>query len=390
MNYNELVEKTIVGHKKLYGCKPSVISYAPGRIEILGNHTDYNLGTTLSAAINMGICFTISKSEKNEINVNALDFKESIIFDPEDSKKINHINWANYIKGVFYYFNKLNVKSGGLNCSFSGSIPMGSGLSSSAALEVAVSFAIQEYCKSSISLKIIAEISQQAEQNFAGCNCGLLDQYSSIYGVNSALIHSDFMTHEIKTVNISKKAIFLMINSNTTHELSESPYNERRKSCYEAVKELDKIFDKKINSLRDVPYKDFKKNQNQLQNLANKRAEHVVGEIERVKLGLNHLKNNRLTDFGSLLFASHESSIENFENSCKELDIIVDCAKKEGALGARLSGGGWGGSVVVLTTVDKVNKLSNKILENCKIKGLNPSISQIIPSAGARILKGYK
>ena len=300
------------------------------------------------------------------------------------------MNWVNYIKGIFYYFYKLNIKSGGLNCSFSGSIPMGSGLSSSAALEVATCFAIQEYCKSSIGLKKIAEISQQAEQNFAGCKCGLLDQYSSIYGIKNALIYSDFRTHKINSVNISKTAIFLMINSNITHELSESPYNERREKCYQAVKELDKLFDKKINSLRDITYEEFKKNKNQLHNLAARRAEHVVGEIDRVKKGLDCIKNNRLIDFGSLLFESHESSIENFENSCKELNIIVDCAKKEGALGARLSGGGWGGSVVALTTVDKAKKLSNKILENCKNKGLNPSISQIIPSEGARILKGYK
>ena len=390
MSYDELVNKTIFGHQKIYGCKPSVISYAPGRIEVLGNHTDYNLGITLSAAINMGICFTISKSKNDEIKVSALDFNESFTFNPEDTKKINHMNWVNYIKGIFYYFYKLNVKSGGLNCSFSGSIPMGSGLSSSAALEVATCFAIQEYCKSSIELKKIAEISQQAEQNFAGCKCGLLDQYSSIYGIKNALIYSDFRTHKINTVNISKNAIFLMINSNITHELSESPYNERREKCHQAVKELDKLFDKKINSLRDITYKEFKKNKNQLHNLVARRAEHVVGEIDRVKKGLDCIKNDRLIDFGSLLFRSHESSIENFENSCKELDIIVDCAKKEGALGARLSGGGWGGSVVVLTTVDKVNNLSNKILENCKNNGLNPSISQIIPSAGARILKGYK
>ncbi len=390
MSCDELVNKTIFGHQKIYGCKPSVISYAPGRIEVLGNHTDYNLGITLSAAINMGICFTISKSKNDEIKVSALDFNESFTFNPEDTKKINHMKWVNYIKGIFYYFYKLNVKSGGLNCSFSGSIPMGSGLSSSAALEVATCFAIQEYCKSSIELKKIAEISQQAEQNFAGCKCGLLDQYSSIYGIKNALIYSDFRTHKINTVNISKNAIFLMINSNITHELSESPYNERREKCHQAVKELDKLFDKKINSLRDITYKEFKKNRNQLHNLVARRAEHVVGEIDRVKKGLDCIKNDRLIDFGSLLFTSHESSIENFENSCKELDIIVDCAKKEGALGARLSGGGWGGSVVVLTTVDKVNKLSNKILENCKNNGLNPSISQIIPSAGARILKGYK
>ena len=390
MSYNELVEKTIFGHEKIYGCKPYVISYAPGRIEVLGNHTDYNLGITLSAAINMGICFAISKSENNEIKVNALDFNESFTFNPEDSKKINNMNWVNYIKGIFYYFYKLNIKSGGLNCSFSGSIPMGSGLSSSAALEVATCFAIQEYCKSSIGLKKIAEISQQAEQNFAGCKCGLLDQYSSIYGIKNALVYSDFRSHKINTVNLSKNAIFLMINSNTTHELSESPYNERREKCYQAVKELDKLFDKKVNSLRDITYREFKKNKNQLHNLVARRAEHVVGEIDRVKKGLDYINNNRLIDFGSLLFESHESSIENFENSCEELDIIVDCAKKEGALGARLSGGGWGGSVVALTTVDKANKLSNKILENCKNKGLNPSISQIIPSEGARILKGYK
>ena len=124
----------------------------------------------------------------------------------------------------------------------------------------------------------------------------------------------------------------------------------------------------KIFDMFDMPImSEGKKNKNQLHNLAARRAEHVVGEIDRVKKGLDCIKNNRLIDFGSLLYESHESSIENFENSCKELNIIVDCAKKEGALGARLSGGGWGGSVVVLTTVDKAKKLSNKILENSQL-----------------------
>ena len=367
-----------------------MVSFAPGRIEVLGNHTDYNLGITLSSAINKGVCFAISKSNKKNITVNALDFKECCSFNSNDLKKVKKFNWANYIKGVFYYFNCEKVKCEGLNCTFAGSIPMGAGLSSSAALEVATSFAIQEYCKSSLNLKEIAKISQKAEQNFAGCKCGLLDQYSSIYGKKNKLILSDFKTHEINTVNISKNAIFLMVNTNTKHELSSSPYNERRQSCFNAVKELSIYLKREICSLRDVSYDEFIYYKKFLTPLSAQRSEHIVSEIQRVNKALIYLNNDQVEEFGNLMYESHNSSIKNFENSCNELDIVVDIAKKNNAVGARLSGGGWGGSVIVLTTQDKADILSDKILEDCINKGINASISKIMASEGAHIIKGYK
>ena len=390
MKKNDLINHTVSKHKIIYGCEPMVVSFAPGRIEVLGNHTDYNLGITLSSAINKGVCFAISKSNKKNITVNALDFKECCSFNSNDLKKVKKFNWANYIKGVFYYFNCEKVKCEGLNCTFAGSIPMGAGLSSSAALEVATSFAIQEYCKSSLNLKEIAKISQKAEQNFAGCKCGLLDQYSSIYGKKNKLILSDFKTHEINTVNISKNAIFLMVNTNTKHELSSSPYNERRQSCFNAVKELSIYLKREICSLRDVSYDEFTYYKKFLTPLSAQRSEHIVSEIQRVNKALIYLDNDQVEKFGNLMYESHNSSIKNFENSCNELDIVVDIAKKNNAVGARLSGGGWGGSVIVLTTQDKADILSDKILEDCTDKGINASISKIMASEGAHIIKGYK
>ena len=374
-------------HQSKFNSNADVQSYAPGRIEILGNHTDYNLGTTLSAAINCGTSMVISKSKRNGVNLFAADLNKSIHFDPTNNEKISEkYNWANYVKGVFYLLQYHDIKVNNVNCTFSGSIPMGAGLSSSAALEVATAYAIISYANKSLDPLDIAKIAQKAEQDFAGCNCGLLDQFSSIFGINSGLVYSDFRTLMVKNIKIPSDIRFIMINPNIKHSLVDSPYNSRRISCEKAVVELNKILPYDIKSLRDVNWKDFRENKDKIDSELAKRAEHVIAEIHRVEQSLFLLEEQNLEDFGKLLYDSHETSRLAFENSCPELDIVVNAAIESDALGARLSGGGWGGSVVVLARENETDVISKKIIKKCIEKGLNPTAEIIIPSDGAQII----
>ncbi len=387
----KLVEQAISIHTETYGTEPTTISYAPGRIEVLGNHTDYNAGTTFSAAINMGHCFCISASEKSGVRLTAGDLRETTEFDPTTSDRLEKkIQWANYVKGVMFYLGDQNVHITGVDCTFLGSIPMGAGLSSSAALEVATAFAVLDYTGNELDKNEIGILAQAAENNFAGCNCGLLDQFSSIYGVHHGLIHSDFRSLETYSVKLPDDVVFLMINPHIQHALADSPYNERRVSCERAATELAPLIDHPVKSLRDVSWEEFQAHKESIDPEAAQRATHIIGEITRVEEGVKLLAAGKLEAFGQFLFDSHETSRTAFENSCDELDIVVEAAREAGALGARLSGGGWGGSVVALVKANEADAICEKIIATCKTKGLDPTAETIIPSAGAMVIKEIK
>ncbi len=383
-----LIEKTKVCFAEKFGNDPQVVSYAPGRVEVLGNHTDYNEGTVFSAAINMGHCFCVSRTNVPGIEVYSIDLDESATFSASDMEKVPNRSWANYIKGVMYYLQELiGEKIDGLQCAFSGSIPMGAGLSSSAALEVATAYAVLGLLGKTADKKEIGKLSREAECNFAGANCGLLDQFSSIFGVEHGLIHSDFRNLEISGVNLPSDVEFLMINPHVKHALVDSPYNERRERCEQAAKEFAAVLDHPVAALRDVSWEEFEANRSKIDPAAAKRAAHVVGEITRVEKGIELLADGKLEEFGQFLFDSHESSINNFENSCKELDIVVEAARKAGVLGARLSGGGFGGSAVAMVRAQGRQAVVDKIMTFCEEGGLTPTIEVLIPSAGAQVVE---
>ena len=385
---NTVVEQTIAIHTETYGTKPTAVSYAPGRIEVLGNHTDYNEGTVLSAAINMGHCFCISASTEPGVRLTAGDLRKTTSFDPKtDARLPKEFQWANYVKGVMFYLHEQGIDIDSVDCTFLGSIPMGAGLSSSAALEVATAFAVLEYTGQKLDKKTIGILAQKAENNFAGCNCGLLDQFSSIFGVHHGLIHSDFRSLETYPVKLPDDVVFLMINPHIKHALADSPYNARRISCELAAAELDTLLDHPVKALRDVSFEEFAANREQLDPEAAQRAAHIIGEITRVEQGVQMLANNQLEAFGQFLFDSHETSRIEFENSCPELDLVVEAAREAGALGARLSGGGWGGSVVALVHAADAKKICKKIIATCKKHDLEPTAEIIIPSAGATVIK---
>jgi galactokinase len=253
-------------------------------------------------------------------------------------------------------------------------------------LEVATAFAVLEFTGKTLDKKEIGILSQKAENNFAGCNCGLLDQFSSIFGVHHGLIHSDFRSLETSAVQLPDNVVFLMINPHIKHALAESPYNERRQSCERAAAELAPLLDHPVTALRDVSWAEFEAHKDQIDPEAAQRATHVIGEITRVEEGVKMLANNQLVEFGQFLFDSHETSRTAFENSCAELDVVVEAARAAGALGARLSGGGWGGSAVALVYADQAEAICDQIIATCKTHGLEPTAEIIIPSAGATVI----
>jgi galactokinase len=387
MKKSNVIRSAVSAHTKRFGVAPTSTAWAPGRIEVLGNHTDYNEGTVFSAAIDLGHCFCLSPSDTPGIRLLAVDVNKVASFEVKDISKVPGYNWANYVKGSFYFIQERIGKAiDGLDCTFFGSIPMGAGLSSSAALEIAASYAVLHHLDVDLDRKDIAVLARRAEHEFAGTNCGLLDQFSSIFGREHGLIHSDFRTLDVTSVGLPADISFLVVNPHVKHSLSESPYNERRERCEQAAAQLAALLPHPVKALRDVSPEEFKQLREQIDPAAAKRAAHIIGEINRVERGVEYLKQWNIEGFGSLLYASHQSSIEHFENSCAELDIVVEAARHAGAPGARLSGGGFGGSAIVLVYDENADDISAGIMDYCRAKGLNPDILTVTPSAGAAII----
>ena len=387
MNKKAVIEKTVAAHIENFGKQPESIAWAPGRIEVLGNHTDYNAGTVLSAAIDLGHCFCISRSAHPGIHLYAADAGQRASFHITDTAKVPNIGSGNYVKGVFYFIQEfLRQKIDGLDCTSFGAVPLGAGLSSSAALEVSAAFAVLKILGVTVDKKEIARLCQKAEHQFAGTKCGLLDQFSSIFGIGHGLIHSDFRTLEVSSVALPDDIEFLVVNPHVKHSLADSPYNERRERCEQAAAQLAELLPHPVTALRDVSPEEFAAHRNQIAAGAAKRAAHVIGEIDRVERGIELLRHKNIKAFGQFLFDSHQSSIENFENSCPELDIVVNAARKAGAPGARISGGGFGGCAIVMVQKQQAQAVSEKIDSTCRAKELFPEFIAVTPSAGAELI----
>lgn len=335
--------------RTLYGREPEVLAYAPGRVEILGNHTDYNEGFVLSAAINFGTFFAVAGRTDGAMRLTAGDIMETVEFPVANPTPTREHMWSNYVKGVQAGLNAIQPPSRGVDAMFLGNIPLGSGLSSSAALEMCSGLALSRFHGITLDRVALAKIGQSAEHRYAGVKCGLLDQISSLFGETDSLVCSDFRSLSIQTVPMGSEACFLMCNTNAKHALVDGAYNERREACERAAAYFGSVLPHPVKALRDVSWEEWMKHKAGLDDLTARRAAHPIGENERVLSGIEMLRNRDLKGFGKLMFESHDSSRRNFENSCVELDTLVDAATAvPGVLGARLSGGGFGGSVVVL------------------------------------------
>lgn len=388
----KVYDKVVATFEAKFGAKPAKVAYAPGRIEVLGNHTDYNEGFVFSAAIDKGTFFAASPADDDKITLVALDMDETYEVELSAVAPVKSgMTWANYPLGTFNWLfeGRPTEANRGFKAVFGGNIPLGAGLSSSAALEMATVLALQKIYGTSFGRTELAKIGQKAEHTFAGCPCGLLDQASSLYGKAGALVKSDFRSNEFETVSLGDKVAFMMVKSNAKHALVDGAYASRRQACEDAAKYFAGVLKKGgVTHLRDVTAAEWILYRGGLSETTAKRAIHPIGEDERVLQGASLLAKGDLKGFGALMYDSHESSRNWFENSCEELDAIVDAAKAiPEVYGARLSGGGFGGSCCLLVNPAAADKIAAQISKEYKAKfGDEPVCSVIQPSDGAHLV----
>lgn len=371
-----------------FGRAPERVAYAPGRIEVLGNHTDYNEGLVFSAAISYGTFFAAARAEGAVCRLVAGDLMKEVSFPAAPVSRAGTDNWQNYVRGTFAGLTEGRPAGRGFDGMFLGNIPLGKGLSSSAALEMSAGLALGALYGIEKDAVSLARIGQRAEHEFAGCKCGLLDQISSLAGKAGRLVKTDFRTVAYETVPLGPDACFLLCDSNARHTLADGAYDERRAACEAAARHFAKRLRHPVAALRDVSMAEWALYKAGLDETAAARAAHPIGEDERVLLGAGMLEAGDLAGFGRLMFDSHESSRTLFENSCPELDFIVETAKKvPGIYGARLSGGGFGGSVVALTDPRCAETAAAAIENACRANGAPCGVTRVEPCDGARIVK---
>ncbi len=371
------------------------MAYAPGRVEILGNHTDYNGGLALAAAIDAGVCAAVSRQPAPRANLLALDLGETAavalpVAGPGQTDAAGQPlpHWARYIAGVVHGLPGGAGVQGGFAISFSGDIPRGAGLSSSAALAVASALALAALMDEKIPPLELARLCQGAENEFAGAHCGLLDQLTSLFGADNALVAIDFQTLAARPIPLPGAAVCLIADTGVRHALAESAYNDRRNQCEAAARFCAGALGRPIATLRDVTPAEFDRLAPRMDAAAARRARHVFEENRRVREATAALQSGNLTEFGRLMYASHQSSRDNFENSCPELDYLVEQFRRlPEVIGARLSGGGFGGSVVAMAPPAAAGSIAAGLQKAFQEKFRRPcAVRAIKPSAGARLL----
>ena len=361
-----MLEKLKSEFEKKFGQHEDVRGYfAPGRVNLIGEHTDYNGGHVFPCALTLGTYGIARRREDNKLRFYSLNFEKLGVMetDLDDLKPYKEANWTNYPKGVMWAFEKRGYKlPSGLDILIYGNIPNGSGLSSSASLEVLTGVILKDMFGFDVSMVDIALIGQYSENNFSGCNCGIMDQFASAMGKKDNAIFLDTNTLEYEYAPVVlKDAKIVIINSKVKHSLVDSAYNDRRNECETALKELQTVVD--IKTLGDLTEEEFEAHKDAIKSeIRQKRAKHAVYENQRAIKAVEALKANDVETFGKLMNASHVSLRDDYEVSCEEIDILVDLAWAiDGVVGSRITGGGFGGCTVSIVKNDAVDHFVESI-----------------------------
>ena len=380
-----LIKSVTTSFIEQFGKTPQAFIQAPGRVNLIGEHTDYNDGFVLPCAINYQAVVAASCRSDSIVHVVAVDYdNETDQFDL--SQPITFVEgkmWANYIRGVVRYLLERGYSFQGANLAVSGNVPQGAGLSSSAALEVVIGQTFKELYSLPISQEVIALNGQQAENEFVGCNCGIMDQLISAQGQEGHALLIDCRSLETQAVLMPENLSVVIINSNKKRGLVNSEYNTRRQQCEEAAK----IFG--VKALRDVSMEQFVERQHELSTVVAKRARHVISENERTTRAAKALQEGDITLLSMLMDQSHNSMRDDFEITVKEIDLIVALVKSvigtEG--GVRMTGGGFGGCVVSLVPPHLVAAVNDIILDQYLAQtGLEASIYVCHATPGAGLV----
>ncbi|MDD3723248.1 MAG: galactokinase [Lutibacter sp.] len=330
---------------------------SPGRINIIGEHTDYNNGFVLPTAIDKKIRFKFKKNDTvNHCNVYSKNFEAGFAINLTHIEKSKN-QWENYILGVLFEIQKLTKKVQGFDCVLESDIPIGSGISSSAALECGIALGLNELFELELSKKTIVELSQRAEHHFVGTKCGIMDQFASVMSVKGHVILLDCQSLEYEYVPIKIEPYkILLLNSNVTHSLASSEYNTRRKECETGVAIIKQKYSG-VNSLRDVSELMLKEFKTVMPPKVFNRCTYVIEEKIRVLEAVKALKNDQLSVLGNLMYETHNGLKNLYEVSCNELDFLVNFSKKyKEVIGARMMGGGFGGCTINIIHSEKIEE----------------------------------
>ena len=352
--------------QRTFASPPTRVVQAPGRLELLGNHTDYNLGLVMSLAVDKYIFMASAPRHDGRIELASSAFAEREKFACDRIEKNAAAPWANYVKGVLLQLRRHGVNFSGFNAAIHGTIPLGAGLSSSAALETATALTLRQLYPFTLTESgaatpprrnsrgelpsldrkekmALAKACLAAESEFVGVNCGLLDQISALFGKAGHVIQIDCLQLSVAHEPLAAGLSVIVCDSGVKHELVAGEYNERRRHCESAARSLG------VKALRFVTPSELEAGKTHLSEVDYRCAYHIVGENQRVIFGERALREGDIDQFGQYLFQSHESSRDFFKNSCPELDLLVELARAHpGCLGARLTGGGFGGATINL------------------------------------------
>jgi galactokinase len=364
-----------------------VIAFAPGRINLIGEHTDYQEGLVFPAAVAQGIYVAIGKNQEEYCRLYSLDFEEEFTFSPDFiSPKKGH--WANYVMGMLSQLKQAGFTPQPFDMVIDGTIPVGAGLSSSAALSIAIGTAITSVFDYQVSKKSLVLYAQKSEHLFAGVNCGIMDPYASAFGKKGHALLLDCRSNSHKEVPIDFGDYQLvLVNSKVKHSLADSAYNKRREACEESVLLLKSEFPD-IKTLRDIAHSDLEKVYKILPSILFPKAKHVITENHRVIQASGLVHHGDLSSFGKLMNASHVSLSDDFEVSCAELDFLAyEAQKMEFVLGSRMMGGGFGGCTLNLVKTEFLEVFKNQIKSSYQAAfELEPELIEVALSDGAMII----
>ena len=362
------------------------IYFSPGRINLIGEHTDYNGGFVFPGAVDKGVMAEVRPNGTNTVMCYSIDLKDRVEFkvdDPEGPRA----TWARFIYGMVQEFKALGVDVKGFNIAFAGDVPLGAGMSSSAAMESCFGCALNDlFADNKISKWDIVLAGQATEHKYIGVNCGIMDQFASVFGQKGKLMRLDCRSREFEYFPFNPEGYKLvLVNSKVKHELVGSPYNDRRRSCENVVAAMAKHFpDRKFETLRDANWDDLEAVKDVVSAEDYKRAHFVLGEKERVLAVCDALVAGNYETVGQKMYETHHGLSKEYEVSCEELDFLNDVAKENGVTGSRIMGGGFGGCTINLVKDNVYDKFIADVTEKFNAKyGHAPEVYPVVISDGS-------
>ncbi len=381
----ERIEKSF---EKYFKSDEGKLFAAPGRVNLIGEHTDYNGGFVMPGAIDKCIMAKLAPNGSDKVNIYSINNDEYVTFSIKSSEKpISKSNWALYVYGVCCEMVKRGAKIGGFNAVYEGNVPFGAGLSSSAALESLFAYALNEIYSCNIDKKELARVGQDTENNYCGMKCGIMDQFASLFGKEGCLIKLDCSTMEYEYLPFNPVGYkVVLIDSKVKHELIGSPYNERRESCERVVAEIAKKHPG-VTLLAEANFEMLEEVKGTISATDYKRATYVIGENARLEETCRSLKAGDYENVGRLLYATHKGLSEDYEVSTPEIDYLNAIAKRCGVTGSRIMGGGFGGCTINIVKEELYENFIKEVMSEYEAKfSVAPVIYEVKISDGARQL----